>query len=152
MKLKLADGCACSKVKVTPLNWHTKSAKTTINWYIAYRFYDPQFALPKQVKIRKMNYYKSSQERQAETTILLEQEIEKLKDGYNPLNDVKKEGEAVGRKSKEQVTKGMYLSRPSIFMIFQLNLNLEKSKYNIRWLFVGLKRNIELNAHLRSMR
>jgi hypothetical protein len=58
MKLKLPDRCACSELKVTPSNWHTKSAKTTVDWFISYRFYDLNYPTPRQMKIKKMNSFR----------------------------------------------------------------------------------------------
>jgi integrase len=88
MKTKLPNGCACSELKVTPSNWYTKSAKTTVDWYISYRFYDPNLASTKQVKVRRMNTFKVLQERQKETQKLLREELEKLQAGFNPTNNL----------------------------------------------------------------
>ena len=85
MKTKLPNGCTCSALKVTPSNWHTKSAKTTTDWFILYRFYDPNQPAPKQVKIKKMNSFRVLEERQAETGRLIQDEIEKLKGVIIPL-------------------------------------------------------------------
>jgi integrase len=70
---------------VTPSNWHTKSAKTTINWFILYRFYDPNYPSPKQIMVKRMNCFKVLHERQEATRKLLQQELEKLKGGFSPF-------------------------------------------------------------------
>jgi hypothetical protein len=40
--ITLSNGCTCSKLSVYPENWQSKIAKVTIDWYIMYRFYDPE--------------------------------------------------------------------------------------------------------------
>jgi integrase len=86
MKTKLKNGCSISKLSVSPKNWQTKSAKVSIDWVISYRFYQPDMSKPKQVLIRGMNSFKKLEERQLETTSLIDKEIEKLNSGYNPCN------------------------------------------------------------------
>lgn len=102
MKTKLPNGCTCSALKVTPSNWHTKSAKTTIDWFIAYRFYDPDYPTPKQVKIKKMNSFRVLEERQAETRRLIQGEIEKLKGGLNPFTKLElKKTQVIGKQTHD---------------------------------------------------
>jgi integrase len=86
MKMILPNGCAHSELSVKPNDWHTKKAKVTTNWFIKYRFYDPNKPLPKQVMIKGMNSFKTLKERQTETMRLLNQEMELLTNGYNPFN------------------------------------------------------------------
>jgi integrase len=86
MKTQLSNGCSCSTLKVSPSNWHTKSAKTTRDWFISYRFYDPNYPSPKQIMVKKMNCFKVLHERQEATRKLMQQELEKLKGGFNPFS------------------------------------------------------------------
>ncbi len=85
MKIQLPNGCSCSQLSVNPKNWHTKSASTTIDWFISYRFYDSKFVKPKQVAIRGMNSFKKLEERQNETKRLIEEELKKLQQGCSPF-------------------------------------------------------------------
>ena len=71
---------------VNPSNWKS-CTKSTLkkDWYISYYFYDPEFPKPKQVIAKGMNDYKSIDDRRNATKIILDNEIESLKDlGYNP--------------------------------------------------------------------
>ncbi len=86
MKIHLSDGNSHSTLTVTPKNWHTKKASLLKDWYILYRFYDSRYPKPKQVMIKGMNNFKSLQERQIETKLLLERELENLRNGFNPFN------------------------------------------------------------------
>jgi integrase len=85
MKIHVLNGCSHSKLSVNPKNWETKSAKTNLDWFITYRFYDPSFPKPKLVMLKGMNSYKSLADRQIETIRLIKQELESLADGYNPF-------------------------------------------------------------------
>jgi len=86
MKTLLNNGCSHSELTVTPKDWKTKKASTTVNWFIKYRYYDPHYSIPKQVMLKGMNNFKSVKERQTETQKLLEKELESLKNGFNPFD------------------------------------------------------------------
>jgi integrase len=88
MKMILPNGCAHSELSVKPNDWHTKKAKVTTNWFIKYRFYDPNKPLPKQIMIKGMNSFKTLKERQAETKRLLNHEMEIVSNNY--IRDIKK--------------------------------------------------------------
>ena len=89
--ITLPNGCSCSKLSVNPKNWQAKNAKVSIDWYIIYRFYDPNYPKPKLVMVKGMNHFKTLAERQEETKKALSNEYDKLlKDAYNPLKGVKK--------------------------------------------------------------
>lgn len=91
--ITLPNGCTCSKLTVYPKNWQTKNAKITKDWFIKYRFYDPRYPMPKQVMVKRMNQYKSLQERQEATKSCLAEELDKLvNDGCNPFQRVTKAG------------------------------------------------------------
>ena len=86
MKIQLQNGCSHSQLSVSPKDWKTKKAKITHDWFIGYRFYDPRYQKPKQVMLKRMNSFKSLQERQVETQRLIDKELQALKDGFNPYN------------------------------------------------------------------
>lgn len=89
MKILLPNGCACSEPKVIPKNWKAPNASVKKQWLIHYRFYDPEYPKPKQVKIKGMNEFKDLKARQAHTRDLLAQELELLKkQDYNPYTSV----------------------------------------------------------------
>ena len=84
--INLPNGCKCSTISVHPKNWQSKSAKTTTDWYLSYRFYDPLFAKPKQVMVQGMNQFKTLTERQEATKNALSQELDKLlNQAFNPF-------------------------------------------------------------------
>src|SRR6476620_7036302 len=85
MELQLPNGCSSSNLSVSPKNWHTKSGKISQDWLISYRFYHPNYANPKQVIIKGMNYYKTLEERQRKTNKLIDEEFKRLGMGYNPF-------------------------------------------------------------------
>lgn len=76
--INLPNGCKCSKISVHPKNWQSKSAKTTTDWYLSYRFYHPEYPQPKQVMVKGMNHFKELSQRQEATKTLLSQELDKL--------------------------------------------------------------------------
>jgi integrase len=86
-KILLPNGCSCSTPSVNPKNWKScnKSALKK-DWYISYRFYDPEFDKPKQVTIQGMNMYREVSERRCSTQIILDDELHSLKVlGFNPI-------------------------------------------------------------------
>lgn len=90
MKIKLAFGCSCSEPIVSPLTWDRVNASTRKDWFIHYRFYDPQFIntdkYPYQVVVKGMNCFKSVKERQEATRVILEQVKHLLVyHSYNPI-------------------------------------------------------------------
>ncbi len=76
--INLPNGCKCSTLNVFPKNWKSKQAKTHFDWYITYRFYDPQFPNPKLVKVKGMNQFKQLTDRQATVERILNEEVDKL--------------------------------------------------------------------------
>jgi len=84
--INLPNSCKCSELSVYPKNWKSKSAKTSYDWHIFYRFYDPQYSKPRQVMVKGMNGCKSLLERQKATENALSNEMDKLtRLGYNPF-------------------------------------------------------------------
>lgn len=94
----LPNGCRCSELSVSPRNWDKKSASAVGIWQIQYRFYDPTVIVngkikPKLCVVKGMNQFKSVSERREAVRILLENELERLKAGYNPIKQVIQEQE-----------------------------------------------------------
>lgn len=88
--ITLLNGCYCSEPAVFPKNWQNTGASCKKNWFIHYRFYDPNFKdhqgkiKPFPVRIKGMNKFKLLVERRAVTAALLKEELHLLKvDGYN---------------------------------------------------------------------
>lgn len=86
--------CYCSELKVHPKNWQSSKVSMKKDWYVYYRFYDPifkenpRYKKGKLVVIKGMNLLKTLPERQKETKVLIEQEINKLRDRtYNPITN-----------------------------------------------------------------
>ena len=84
--INLSNGCKCSDFIVFPKDWQSKSAKTTKDWYIKYRFYHPDYPQPKQVMVKGMNQFKQLSQRQEATKTALSQELDKLlNQAFNPF-------------------------------------------------------------------
>lgn len=88
--IQLPNNCKCSELKVNPSNWKTLKASTKTDWYIQYRFYDPQVTkngkiAPKLKIIKGMNICKNRDDRKQATDALLENELTLLLFGYNPI-------------------------------------------------------------------
>ena len=84
--INLPNGCKCSTISVHPKNWQSKSAKTTTDWYLSYRFYHPDYPQPKQVMVKGMNHFKQLSQRQEATKTALSQELDKLlNQAFNPF-------------------------------------------------------------------
>ena len=89
--ITLPNGCSCSKLSVNPKNWQAKNARVSNDWYITYRFYDPNYPKPKLIMVKGMNNLKTLADRQEETKKALSNEYDKLlKEAYNPFKFVKK--------------------------------------------------------------
>ncbi len=92
--INLPFSCNCSELKVHPNNWSDKKPSIKKDWYVFYRFYDPNFRDNPQYKngklviIKRMNKFKTIQERQDDTQLIIEQEIGRLKNkAYNPITN-----------------------------------------------------------------
>ena len=95
--INLPNSCTCSNLTVHPKNWQTKNAKTSVDWYIMYRFYDCNHAKPKLVILKGMNHFKNHSDRQKGTKIILSSELNKLlNEGFNPFLSAKKVSQITG--------------------------------------------------------
>lgn len=82
------NGCYFSEPKIHPKNWQSGGKSSILkDWYISYYFFDPKYAklkpYGKLVIVKGMNAYKSLDERREVTRIILQDEINALKKGYN---------------------------------------------------------------------
>lgn len=90
--INLHNGCYCTEPRVNPTNWNKPGAKCDQDWFIWYRFYDPTVTdargkiKPKLCLLKGMNKYKSLAQRRELVPMIIEKEIEHLRDfGYNPI-------------------------------------------------------------------
>jgi integrase len=89
--ISLPHGCWISDPTVNPSNWKQVGASTSKDWYIQYYFHDP--SLPNDHKYKKgklcivkgMNKFKTVTERRDMTSTLMNDEIDALNDGFNPI-------------------------------------------------------------------
>ncbi len=92
--IKLPFSCYCTELIVYPKNWLLQKASLKKGWYVYYRFYDPnflntpKFKYGKLVVIKRMNQFKTIGERQENTKVIMEQELNRLKNNaYNPITN-----------------------------------------------------------------
>ena len=88
--IKLPFSCYCTELKVHPKNWQLQKTSLKNGWYVYYRFYDPnflnnpKFKYGKLVVIKRMNQFKTIEDRQRDTKLIIEEEIGKFKNqAYN---------------------------------------------------------------------
>jgi len=88
MSLPLPNGCHIGKLSVHPKDW-LEATSITGDWYIHYRFHDPNFAQKhpkgKLVAVQGMNQAKTAAERRRITRGLIKNEEDRLQAGYNPI-------------------------------------------------------------------
>lgn len=92
--IQLPNGCSCSDPSVHPKNW--KKCKTSAiekKWYIQYYFHDPEFSekhkYGKLIIIKAgVNRFKTLSERRSAISALLEDELQRLHSGYNPITNI----------------------------------------------------------------
>jgi integrase len=84
--LQLPNGCKCSEPSVFPKNWKTVSASVKSGWRIQYYFYDHDKS--KLIVVKRMNRYKTIEERRAITKVILQNELKNLQEGFNPLTGI----------------------------------------------------------------
>ncbi len=85
-KILLPNGNKMSVPSVNPKNW--KSGTLSLlkkDWYIQYYFYEPDIKKGKFVLVRGMNSEKKLIVRQALTQNIIDEQIDLLKMGYNPI-------------------------------------------------------------------
>lgn len=90
--IQLPNQCYCSDFNVHPKNWKSTRASVRKEWYITYRFYDPQYKQNpkykngKLVMLKGMNGFKRLSDRQQAVYDIIQQETAKLKEkAYNPI-------------------------------------------------------------------
>ena len=85
--LHLPNSCRCSTPTIFPKNWNKKKADPLIKWYISYRFYDEDSKNGQLIIVKSgINYIKNLPDKQAAIEALLDDEVERLKDGFNPIS------------------------------------------------------------------
>jgi len=99
-RIYLPNDCSYTEPVVFPFNWDVPQKKEIDldkDWYIKYRFYDPAvttgtYAYPKgrQIMHKSMNKYKTLAGRRDATKILLQNELDLLSQGYNPITNILK--------------------------------------------------------------
>ncbi|WP_026259926.1 hypothetical protein [Segetibacter koreensis] len=88
--ISLPNNCYCSELKVNPKNWRTLK-KIANDWLIYYRFYGQDarhrelYPKGKLVRVQGMNHFKTLLDRRRATLQLLEDEVKKLQQGFNPI-------------------------------------------------------------------
>lgn len=135
--IKLQFGCVCSNLGVTPRNWKSRSASIKKNWSITYRFYDPRYIKPKQVRVQGMNHFKTLSERQEACQHILDQEYYKLTVlNYNPFN---KESE----NSNTEVLKEETSLITALKIISERLLLAESTKRDIKYLILAIQKKLQ---------
>lgn len=85
-KLSLPNGCSMSTPIVNPKNWKTGGLNLIKkDWHIQYYFYERNSKKGRLISIRGMNSYKDLKERREVTQIIMDDEIEDNKLGFNPI-------------------------------------------------------------------
>ncbi|QYS85393.1 hypothetical protein JJC03_09085 [Flavobacterium oreochromis] len=87
---KLLFGCSRTDAWVSPEDWNKSSSKKLMNsnWYVQCNFFDPKFKdkYPKGFPYRKkLNKFKTLEERKAAAEFYLSEIVEILDKGYNPI-------------------------------------------------------------------
>lgn len=86
----LINGCSYTETWVSPANWQTLTAKKSLKliWYVACKFYDPNFENEYSNGFlfkKRLNRYKTLEERKR-AVIIVKSEMDKmLSEGYNPI-------------------------------------------------------------------
>lgn len=91
--LPLPHKCHIGKISVHPKNWETGNRELLLeDWYVHYRFYDPAYAEhptysggKKVIRNKGVNKYTTLKDRRVAIETLLEFELDRLKEGYNPI-------------------------------------------------------------------
>ena len=75
-----------SEIKISPKTWE-KNLKSNLKkeWYGYYYFYSTKYPLGKVIKFKGMNRIKNLEDRQNLTKYLINNEIDMLSRGYNPV-------------------------------------------------------------------
>ncbi len=91
-RILLKNGCSISEPSVYPKNWTEPGTSIEKDWRIQYYFHDPEYQerwpRGKFCIVKGMNEYRTLHERRAITKSILQDEIEELKSGWNPVRKV----------------------------------------------------------------
>ncbi len=92
---KLPGNCYVGRISVNPRDWKTRSKKQLESdiengkdWYVHYRFYDPNYPKPKQVIIKfGINEWTTLQDRREAIKLTIQKESTDLENGWNPITE-----------------------------------------------------------------
>ena len=116
----LMNGCSVSDPSVFPKNWQEKGADINLDWRIQYYYHDPDYAerwpKGKLCIVKGMNEYKTLTERRVATRAILEDELDQLKNGWNPIRQIQMMNESIDYSSLH----------PDLPFIDAFNLSIEK--------------------------
>jgi len=118
----LPNGCYYSDLTVNPKNWQSGGAGLLKrNWYIQYKFYDPnrkdqsEYQKGKLMILKKMNRFETLAKRREATILLINYEKHRLDDlSYNPI--AKKQGYVTHVKA-DTTTEILIVQRSTPFII-----------------------------------
>lgn len=89
-RILLQNGCSMSTPSISPKNWKTGGIQLLKkDWRVQYYFFDPQFEKKhpygKLIIVKGMNSYKTIPERREAAKVILQNEIDNIRAGYNPI-------------------------------------------------------------------
>jgi integrase len=90
--IKLHQGCSATEPAVSPANWDKKGASTEKDWFVWYRFIDPDLTTKypdgKLVVVKGMNKHKGLEDRRKVTREILKEVKHLLREvGFNPARN-----------------------------------------------------------------
>lgn len=75
-----------SEIKVSPRSWKSKlKSNLKKDWIIYYHYYSDDYPNGKPIRFRGMNHEKTIEGRQRMTQMLIDSELENLRNGINPV-------------------------------------------------------------------
>ncbi|PHQ27694.1 tyrosine-type recombinase/integrase [Leeuwenhoekiella nanhaiensis] len=140
-RLLLLNGCSVSTPSVNPKNYKEGGVELLQkDWYIQYRFRDPKHSVAypkgKLCIIKGMNKYQTLKDRRDYTAILLEAELQELKNGWNPITKV--------HMINEEIEAGKLLPQTPFIDAFFMALEkldiTEKHRKQVNWLIIRLEK------------
>lgn len=114
------NGCSVSDPSVFPKNWNETGADISIDWRIQYYYHDPEHAerwpKGKLCIVKGMNEYKTLTDRRLATKAILQDELDHLRGGWNPIRQVQMMDESIDYTALH----------PNLPFIDAFNLSIEK--------------------------
>ncbi len=117
------NGCSCSDLTVYPSDWNQPGAFLGVDWYIQYRFTDPNAAgrYPKGklcIVKKGINSLKTLAERRAKVKTMLADLKETLTGGFNPITNKKAKGSSLKEIGKTPTDEIAILPKHHLFRHF----------------------------------